>query len=176
MKILVASASKHGSTAEIAGAIGERLSMDGHDVDVRPAEAVEGVAGYDAIVLGSGVYAGHWLDAAKKLIERDGAVLAARQVWLFSSGPIGDPAKPDGEPSEVADLVARTGAVGHRVFAGKIDRHELGFAERAILAVVKAPEGDFRPWDAVHGWAVEIGGVLRSGPVAVAVTSQRDRS
>lgn len=176
MKILVAAASKHGSTTEIAKAIGERLSVAGHDVDVRPAEAVGDVAPYDAVVLGSGVYAGHWLEAAKRLVERDAAVLAARKVWLFSSGPIGDPAKPDGDPADVADLVARTGAVEHRIFAGKIDRHDLGFAERAILAVVKAPEGDYRPWDAVDAWAAEIAGTLRSQPIAAGAVGQRPGS
>jgi menaquinone-dependent protoporphyrinogen oxidase len=162
MKILVAVASKHGSTASIAGAIGERLAMFGHDVQVVPAEAVGDVAVYDAVVLGSGVYAGHWLASAKQLVEREVATLAARPVWLFSSGPIGEPAKPVGEPAEVPALVAKIGAIEHRVFAGKIDRHELGFGERAILAVVKAPEGDFRPWDAVDDWATEIAGKLQA--------------
>lgn len=169
MRILVTAASKHGSTAAIANAIGERLALFGHDVQVLPAEAAGDLAAYDAVVLGSAVYAGHWLEGAKQLVEREAATLATRPVWLFSSGPIGDPAKPDGEPSEIAALVARTGAVEHRVFAGKIDRHDLGFAERAILAVVKAPEGDFRKWDAVDDWATEIAGNLRRRGVAEAV-------
>jgi menaquinone-dependent protoporphyrinogen oxidase len=169
MKILVTTASKHGSTADIARVIGERLATFGHDVHVLPTEAVEDVAPYDAVVLGSGVYAGHWLEPARRLAEREAAALATRPLWLFSSGPIGEPAKPDGEPAEIPALLASTRAIEHRVFAGRIDRHDLGFAERAILAVVKAPDGDFRPWDAIDAWASEIARSLHSRRVAETV-------
>jgi len=104
MKILVSAASKHGSTAAIAEAIGGVLSSAGIETDVRPPEEVTSVASYDGIVLGSGVYAGHWLTPAKELVEREAAALASVPVWLFSSGPIGDPPKPDEEPVDVAQL------------------------------------------------------------------------
>jgi menaquinone-dependent protoporphyrinogen oxidase len=55
-----------------------------------------------------------------------------------------------------------THAIEHRVFAGKADRRSLGFAERAIFAVVKAPDGDFRPWDAVIEWASDIARTLNA--------------
>lgn len=69
MKILVAAASKHGATSEIAVSIGETLLQRGFDVAVSPAEQVNGVNGYDAVVLGSAVYAGHWLKPALELVE-----------------------------------------------------------------------------------------------------------
>ena len=117
MKILVSAASKHGSTAAIAEAIGGVLSSAGIETDVRPPEEVTSVASYDGIVLGSGVYAGHWLTPAKELAEREAAALASVPVWLFSSGPIGDPPKPDEEPVDVAQLRDSTQAIDHRVFA-----------------------------------------------------------
>lgn len=153
MKVLVSAASRHGATAEIARRIGDVLSSAGIEADVRPPEEVASVAPYDAVVLGSGVYAGRWLGPARRFIERESAALAARPVWLFSSGPLGDPAKPAGEPEDLALLLKRTQAVDHRVFPGKIDRRDLGIAEKAIFAVVRAPEGDFRPWAAVNDWA-----------------------
>jgi menaquinone-dependent protoporphyrinogen oxidase len=61
-------------------------------------EQVDEVEGYDAVVLGSAVYAGHRLKPARKLVDRCGAALAARPVWLFSSGPVGDPPKPEEDP------------------------------------------------------------------------------
>jgi menaquinone-dependent protoporphyrinogen oxidase len=165
MKVLVTVASKHGATAEIVRAIGNKLLTLGFEVDVVPADDVESVRPYDAVVLGSGVYAGHWLEPAKALAKREATALAARPVWLFSSGPLGDPAKPAGDPAEVPALLATTHAIQHRVFAGMIDRRDLGFAERAILAVVKAPLGDFRPWDSVAEWAAQIARTLQAKSV-----------
>jgi len=52
---------------------------------------IQAVDGFDAVVLGSAVYAGHWLKPARELVDRSRDALAARPVWLFSSGPIGDP-------------------------------------------------------------------------------------
>jgi menaquinone-dependent protoporphyrinogen oxidase len=165
MKVLVTAASKHGATAEIARRIGEVLSSAGIETDVRPPDQVASVAPYDAVILGSGVYAGRWLEPARSLVERESAALASRRVWLFSSGPVGDPAKPDGEPEDVALIRKRTHAIDHRVFPGKLDRRELGFAEKAIVAVFHAAEGDFRAWETVTDWASGIAQTLQPRPV-----------
>jgi menaquinone-dependent protoporphyrinogen oxidase len=164
MKVLVSAASRHGATAEIARAIGAELDAAGIEADVRRPEDVRSVASYDAVVLGSGVYAGRWLGPAKDLIERESVALASRPVWLFSSGPIGDPSKPEEEPADVARLRESTHAIDHRVFAGRLDRGQLGFAEKAIVAVVHAPDGDFRQWDAVTAWASSIARRLQAAP------------
>jgi menaquinone-dependent protoporphyrinogen oxidase len=160
MKILVSAASKHGATADIARAIGDTLAEAGHEAVVLPPDAVTSLAGYDAVVIGSGLYVGHWMDAAKALVERVGDELAGRPVWLFSSGPIGDPPKPEEDPADLADLIAATGARGHRLFAGLVDKGRLGLGEKVILAAVRAPEGDFRPWDDIRAWAREIAAEL----------------
>jgi menaquinone-dependent protoporphyrinogen oxidase len=162
MKVLVSAASRHGATGEIASAIAAALAKEGIDVDVRRPEEVASLATYDGIVLGSGVYAGRWLGPIKQLIERESAVLATKPVWLFSSGPLGDPLKPDQDPEDVELLLKRTHAVGHRTFAGRIDKRQLGIAEKAIFAVVRAPEGDFRPWPAIAEWAADIAYAMRA--------------
>lgn len=161
MKILVSTASKHGSTSGIADRIAEtlRASIPGVTVDVVPAAALVGIDQYHAVVLGSAVYMGRWLDDARKLADRIRA-LAPRPVWLFSSGPIGDPPKPDEEPAEVADMVKTTNAHGHRLFAGRLDRHRLGFAEKAVVMALRVPDGDFRDWDAIHAWGAQIAAEL----------------
>ncbi len=61
----------------------------------------------------------------------------------------------------MAALVAATGAREHRVFAGRLDRHRLGFAERAVTLALRAPEGDFRDWAAIEAWAAEIAETLK---------------
>jgi hypothetical protein len=51
----------------------------------------------------------------------------------------------------------------HRLFAGRIDRSKLGFAERAIMLAVRAADGDFRDLDAISAWVNEITDALLSG-------------
>jgi menaquinone-dependent protoporphyrinogen oxidase len=156
MRVLVTAATKYGATTEIAQAIAETLGEHGLEATVLPPEQVEGVGGYDSVVLGSAVYAGHWLKPARELVERQAGGLAGRPVWLFSSGPVGDPPKPDEDPVDVAELLATTNARDHRVFAGKLVRKQLSFPERAIVAALHVPEGDFRDWTEIRQWAAGI--------------------
>ena len=145
MTVLVAAASKYGSTAEIAEAIGRALRENGVAADVRPVEQVGDLSGYTGVVLGSAVYAGRWLEGARRFAEEHAEELAAKPTWLFSSGPVGDPPKPEaGEAVQIEPLMATTRARGHRLFAGKIDKSKLGFGERALLLALRGPEGDFR--------------------------------
>jgi menaquinone-dependent protoporphyrinogen oxidase len=156
MRVLVAAASKHGGTTEIAQAIGNALTLARLETEVRPIEEVTTLESYDAVILGSGVYMGRWLEPAKRFVERNGTALATRPVWLFSSGPLGDPPKPTAAPTDVLSLIETTHARDHRVFPGVMDKGTLGMGERAIVATVRAPAGDYRPWDEIHAWALGI--------------------
>ncbi len=160
MRVLVAAASKHGGTAEIARAIGTALSEARLQTEVRPVDEVTTLEPYDAVVLGSGVYMGRWLEPARRFVERNGPALATRPVWLFSSGPTGVPPRPAQPPGDVTDLIEATHARDHRVFPGVLDKDSLGFGERAIVAAVRAPVGDYRPWDEVRTWALGIARAL----------------
>ncbi len=172
MKILVTVASRHGSTAEIAEKIAKVLTVAGIETDLRMPGEVTSVEPYDGVILGSGVYAGRWLGSAREFVDREAAALSTRPVWLFSSGPVGDPAKPAAEPVDVDAIRKRTNALDHRVFNGKLDRQVLGFGERAIVLAVHAAEGDFRSWEAVTEWASEIASSLQAGrPAAEPVTT-----
>lgn len=162
MKVLVAVASKHGSTEEIARAVAEVLSERGLEATVRSPEEVDDVGGFDAVVLGSAVYAGRWMKEARELVERATEDFAARPLWLFSSGPIGDPPKPEEDPVDVAEIMEATEARDHRVFAGRLERAKLGFAEKAVVMALRAPDGDFRDWDEIRGWAGVIAETLTS--------------
>jgi WS/DGAT/MGAT family acyltransferase len=158
MRILVSSASRHGSTAEaatrIAGSLRAGLPAE-IVLDELPAAEVGDPASYDAVVLGSAVYMGRWLDDARQLAERI-AAQPPRPVWLFSVGPIGDPPKPDEQPAEVGDIVRETRARGHRLFAGRLDRHRLGFGEKAVVMALHVKDGDFRDWGALDAWGSQI--------------------
>jgi menaquinone-dependent protoporphyrinogen oxidase len=163
MRVLVTAATKYGATGEIAHAIGEVFTECGWDAMVVPPDEVESVDSFDVVVLGSAVYAGHWLKPARELVDRSGDALAARPVWLFSSGPIGDPPKPEEDPVDVAEILQATKAREHRVFAGKLVRKQLNFPDRAIAAALRVPEGDFRDWEEVKGWAAGIADAQRPG-------------
>ncbi len=159
MKVLVTAASRHGSTADIAAAIVRTLHLRGLAADlVEPAD-VKDLSEYDAVVLGSAVYAGRWMAPATDLVDRCRSELAGRPVWLFSSGPVGSPANPVDGP-DVSKLMEQTGALGHRVFSGMLDKGELGRLERTMVRAVRAPEGDFRDWDDIAEWTARIGDSL----------------
>ena len=161
MTALVTAASRHGSTAEIAEAIAKTLNEHGVQADVRRLEDVHGLDAYDAVVLGSAVYMGRWLEPAREFVGARHTELQAGRTWLFSSGPIGDPPRPTAaEAVDVEEIVALTTPREHRLFGGKIDRSRLGFGERAMMRAVRAPEGDFRDWDEIRLWAEEIAEAL----------------
>ena len=162
MKVLVTDASKHGSTDEIAKAIGSDLATAGMDVSVVPVQDVHTIDEYDAVVLGSAIHMGQWMRTAKEFAARETAALASRPVWLFSSGPVTDRSKPD-DPADRRQgdqIAASLGAREHRVFRGKLDKSGLSIAERALVRIAKAPSEDQRDWKAIHIWAAEIGAAL----------------
>lgn len=159
MKVLVTVASRHGATLEVAALIATTLRLHGVDTSELPPADVEDLAAYDAVVLGSAVYAGRWLQPATSLVARCQPQLAARPVWLFSSGPIGFPLKPE-EPVDVSKVIAATSAIDHRVFAGNLDSSRLGRLERAMVRMVRAPDGDYRNFADVSDWASEIAETL----------------
>jgi menaquinone-dependent protoporphyrinogen oxidase len=158
MRVLVTAAGRHGSTLEIASRVAATLRArlpDDAVVDVLDAADVKDVSSYDAVVLGSAIYMGRWLKDARHVARRINA-RTRQQVWLFSSGPIGEPPEPLEEPAEVAELVEATHARQHRLFAGRLDRHRLGLAERAMVSALRVEDGDVRDWEEIDLWAAQI--------------------
>lgn len=160
MKVLVVVASRHGSTTEIARAIGVRLRARGLDVDVLEPMDVSSPAGYDAVVIGSAIYTGNWLKSAREFVEMHTDALSARRVWLFGSGPLADTESKSIPDEKIDRLTSATGSLGHHIFAGRLDRTELNRAERLLTKIVHAPDGDFRDWDDVARWADQIADAL----------------
>jgi menaquinone-dependent protoporphyrinogen oxidase len=169
MKVLVAVASRHGATTEIAkrlrADLRDALTENGSavDVDLLPVGAVRSLAGYDAAVVGSAVYLGHWIRPARRFLRANAVELRQRPVWLFSSGPVGD-LSPAAQVIDLGDLTALFGAREHHVFAGRLDRSSLGVAERIAVAAAGVAEGDFRDWADVTSWAHRIAADLLRSP------------
>lgn len=162
MRVLVSTASRHGATAEIGEAIGRRLRDAGLDVAVQAPQEITTLEGFDSVILGSAVYAGHWLEPARDFVKRHRGHLATIPVWAFSSGPIGNPPLPAEHAVDIAAIVAAVHPLEHQLFAGKLDRKKLGFMERALTAALRAPEGDFRDWPAIEAWADGIARAITS--------------
>jgi menaquinone-dependent protoporphyrinogen oxidase len=160
MKVLVCAASKYGATSEIAQAVADVLAGKGLEVTEAPPEQAGAVEEFNAVVLGSAVYMGQWMKPARELAERSAAALAARPVWLFSSGPIGEPAKPADKPVDVAKILEATKARDHQIFSGKLVKKHLSFPDRAMASAIRAQEGDFRNWADIRAWATSIADTL----------------
>ena len=165
-QVLVAYATKHGATAEIARQIGDVLREAGLQTDVLPVQDVRDLTPYGSVVLGSAIYMGRWRKDAVRFLKANEEPLAERKVWLFSSGPTGE-----GDPVELVEgrllpegvqpVIERIELEGIAVFHGVLDPSQMNVIERGIIKMVKAPVGDFRDWDAIAGWAAAIADRLR---------------
>ena len=161
MKILVAYASRHGATGEIAEKIGSILQTRGYTTDISPMDAVTDLHAYDCLVLGSAIYAGKWMKPVMEVLEKEADWLAQKSVWLFSSGPTGAgdaTALLQGwiAPEDLRPLFDRIKPRGVALFHGAIDPDKLNFAEKEIVRKFNAPVGDFRNWKEIMDWAYKI--------------------
>lgn len=154
-RVLVAYATKLGSTGEIAEAIAQVLRDGGHRALAMPARDVRSLDDWDAVILGSAVYAAHWQRDARLFTERFHDELAARPLWLFSGGPLDrrlaradQPIAPHG-----AEITAGLGAREHRTFGGRLTRDAA--VDPQVLQTHRM--GDFRDWQAIVGYAYRIG-------------------
>jgi len=155
-KVVVAYASKRGSTAEIAQAIAAVLRESGHAVDCDEAGTVAELDGYDAVVLGSAVYMKRWRREATRFLRKHGKDLSRRPFWVFSSGPVGDPATDDPAWTEPRGIVRRTvrlGTRGHVVFGGRISTTSRRPLDRAMVKSIPPEFRDRRDWDRIREWA-----------------------
>lgn len=161
MKVLITVASKHGATAEIAKLLQRVIASGGHQPDLRQPDDVTDLSLYDAVILGSAVYAGNWRPAARKFAERHGQELLALPLWVFSSGPLGEKQDSAEDMGPVIEKrVTALEPIGHKVFHGKLDLSQLKLTEKMIVRMVKAPEGDYRDIHDVVAWGQSINDYL----------------
>jgi menaquinone-dependent protoporphyrinogen oxidase len=163
-KILVAYATAAGSTGEVAEAVGRALRKGGVIVDVRRAKEITDVSGYDAVVVGSGVRAGRTYAEAAAFLKKHQAALsnlpvAGFVVCLTMKEESDDNCRQaEGYLDAMLEGVPGVQWVGDRgLFGGQVDYAKLPWLLRFILKVlIKEPGGDYRDFEAVHDWAVNI--------------------
>ena len=158
-RVLVAYASRHESTAEIAAAIAGELGAAGCTVKVAEARTVATLAGVDAAIVGSALYVGRWDESALDFLRHERTALARIPTWLFSSGPVGEgraTAHPERlpQPADVAALAEEIGAHA-TTFGGRVDADEEGFDLQIMTSAGLA--GDWRDFRRIRAWARGVG-------------------
>jgi menaquinone-dependent protoporphyrinogen oxidase len=167
MNVLLAYATTHGSTTEIARSMYDILLNQGYSVQLSPVEQVKSVTGYDACVLGTPIYKGFWLPGMSHFVHKFSAELSQKPVYFWIScirvmeiDGFEHSMKHYLRPDVLEDLNVRQ----FGVFAGKLLMDELDMHERATLAAhydgygsVEYFDGDYRNWNAIQNWTGEIG-------------------
>lgn len=153
-RVLVAYATKLGSTSEIAETIAHVLRDSGHRALALPARDVTTLLDWDAVILGSAVYAAHWQRDARRFTERFREDLKVRPLWLFSGGPLDrrlgkadQPITPHG-----AEITEGLGALAHRTFGGRLARD--ADVDPQVLQTHRL--GDYRDWQSIVEYAYRI--------------------
>ncbi|MEW5721105.1 MAG: flavodoxin domain-containing protein [Chloroflexota bacterium] len=164
-KILVTYASRTGSTAEIAQAIGKTLAESGAQIDVRAMQEVQDLAPYSAFVAGSAIRKSKWLPEAAHFIETHRAELAQKRFAEFTVCITLAMSNTEQYRAAVAKWVEPVRALvtpqSEGFFAGLLDFSKLPINLDTLLFRVAVacgiiPRGDRRDWNAVRAWAASI--------------------
>lgn len=158
-KVLVAYATKAGSTAEIAGRIADTLQEKGHIVDLLSIDHVKSPDGYDTIILGSAARAGSVLPEVTTFVNRNQAILQEINFHMFLVCMTLKEDTEDNRKIVSAYLQPIREMIDpdcEGLFAGVMDYSKLNFFEKMLAKALKAPEGDFRKWDQIITWAEEV--------------------
>lgn len=159
-KILVAYATRAGSTAEVADAIGKKLAAGGAMVDVKPVKKVQSIGSYQGVVLGSAIRRGAVLPEVTDFVKSHKDELGKIPVAYFIVCMI---LREDTEESRkkaasyLDSLRAEVNAVDTGMFAGKLDYSKLNFVDAFVVEhIIGTPEGDLRDWKQINDWAANL--------------------
>ena len=164
-KILVTYASRAGSTAGVAEAIGRILTESGAQVDILPMQYVQDLSVYRAVVAGSAIRKSKWLPEAAQFIQTHRAELAQKPFAEFTVCITLAMSNSEQYRSVVKEWVAPVRALvepmSEGFFAGMLDFSKLPFnwdtlMLRLTVAFGIFPRGDRRDWNAIRAWAVTL--------------------
>ncbi len=169
-QVLVAYATRYGSTQEVAEAVAETLRERGLAVDIGPMRKVRTLEGYRAVVLGAPLFMFHWHKDARRFLARHRAALTERPVAIFALGPVGSPIDEKGWQTCRAQLDQDLAEfpwlrpVALELFGGKIDPTKFRFPEKLFSRqIYKAmPATDSRDWTAIDAWASRLSATFQS--------------
>ena len=155
--ILVAYATRYGSTKEVAEKIAATLWENGLSVEILPLNNVKSVEVFSAVVMGAPLQMFRWHKDAISFLNQNQKVLCKIPVAVFALGPFHDE---ESEWVEVRKQLDKELAnfpwlspVSVSIVGAKYDPSVLGFPFNILPAMKQIPAIDIRNWDAVHGWA-----------------------
>lgn len=171
--ILVAYATRYGSTREVADSIGTDLREHGLTVDVLPVDDVVSIEDYGAVVLGAPLYVGHLHRDAREFLLWRQEDLAKVPIAMFILGPLSDdPKEIAGSREQLDHELSRfpwLDPVDVAIFVGKYDPARLGFLHKVMAALPTPlhgrPASDQRDWPATHAWADTLADTLETASV-----------
>jgi len=166
-KILIAYASRGGSTASIAHAIAETLIECGIMVDVYPMQDIHDISPYSAVIAGSAIQKSRWLPEAMHFMKQYQTELAQKPFATFlvclalavkdQQRQIQAQKQASNWLQPIRDLV---NPLSEGMFAGVLDLSKIPIVYRILFRVVIAlgffAEGDYRDWDAIRQWATTL--------------------
>ena len=158
-RILVAYASRKGSTAGIAQAVGRELKKAGITVEVAEMRTVSSLEGYDAVVIGAPVYMGRRVDDIADFVKRYKNELQKKPVAAFAVGiaPVAPKVESvDAVMENLRKVLDPIQTVAVTMFAGTLDPAQQSFVERTMTKLLNVPTGDFCDWTAIAAWAREL--------------------
>jgi menaquinone-dependent protoporphyrinogen oxidase len=169
-KILVAYASRAGSTAEIAEAIGRTLTQNGAQVDVLAIKDVKDLSAYGAVIVGSPIRESKWLPEAMQFIQKHKSELTRKRFAIFTVSITLAMSSGDQYRQAVTGWTAPVRALAkplsEGLFPGVLDfaKLPLNFDTlklRLVVALGIFPKDDRRDWNAVHAWAEDLSPLLQ---------------
>jgi menaquinone-dependent protoporphyrinogen oxidase len=158
-RVLVAYASRSGSTAEIAQAIGKEFIAAGYAADITEMNNVSSLSGYQGVVIGAPLYMGNLVRDVVKFVGRHKDVLTTLPVASFAVGltPVSEQVGNVDHAMECLHTsLSPIKPVGTILFAGRLDPAKLGFIQRKMMEFGKVPSGDFRDWKLISAWARDL--------------------
>jgi menaquinone-dependent protoporphyrinogen oxidase len=162
-RVIVAYASKCGSTAEVAQAIGTVLAERGWSVDVMAVQKVKNLSGYQAAVLGAALRMGKPLSEFNRFVAKFNPTLKQLPLAVFSLGLAMRTDTPENRAKTLGFLQPALEQLPDGIpvapFGGKLDYQTLSPFYRWVFQRDKSGEmapGDWRDWKAIQGWAAAL--------------------